>query len=704
MQRSILAKLVWLNGTGLALIAIALVSYSLVSANNTLDRVSAQITPMAEAGAQARMEVLAYRTAQPLQQVFKEGDELASALVALGANMRERVKAGSDVAREFGNLMVRDLTLQAPQVLGSYLTFEINALDGKDGGFINSEVNGSNEVGRFSPYWVRNQRGELEYTVTTEESINDTSMQGDKPTNWWYECPKQTLKPCVTDPYLFEGTLMVSVVRPLLEQGKFIGMTGSDIELSFLAQLIDASNREAFAGQGRIWLVSQDGVIAADSGGEGLGKHARDQLAERWPAIQTAISAGQTHFSLDEQADLVHTVIPFAVVDEVSTWAVVMAMPHKAVLAEALAVEQAMADQRDRTLLGQIVVGVLILGAGLLVLVLVMGKTVAPVRRVARLIKDVAEGEGDLTRQLPVLSQDEVGVLAANMNRFIAKLRELVTQIKEAAAAVNGTAEQSAAVSRNNAQQIQRQQLEIDQVATAVNEMAAAVQEIAGSANRAADSAAEASRAAVNGRNVVKASAEQTRVVAGELGAVAEVIGALESQSDKIVSILDVIRGIADQTNLLALNAAIEAARAGDAGRGFAVVADEVRTLAQRTQSSTVEIQQMVDGILNNTGAAVQAVHRGRQRMDEGVKLSTEAEQALVTITEAVAVISDLNAQIATAVEEQSAVTEDLSRNITVIGSVASELALSTAESSSNADALAAEAGQLSQLVSRFRT
>lgn len=704
MQRSILAKLVWLNGAGLVLIAIALVSYSLISANKTLDSVSEQMVPMAEVGAKARMEVIAYRTVQPLQNVFKEGDELASALVALGINMRERVRGGSDTARAFGNLLVRDLTVEAPQILGSYLTFEPDAIDGRDSSYVNDEVSGSNEQGRFAPYWVRNAQGQVEYSTSTEETISDTSMQGDKPTNWWYECPKQTLKPCVTDPYLFEGALLVSVVRPVLEQGSFIGMTGADVQLSFLAKLIDTSNRQAFGGKGRIWLVSQDGVIAGDSQGQGLGEHARGPLGERWPAIQAAIADGQTHFELDANAGLVHAVIPFPVVEGVSTWAVVMAMPQAEVLAEALVVEQVMAEQRDNTLIGQIVVGLLILGAGLLVLVAVMGKTVAPIRRVARLIKDVAEGEGDLTRQLPVLSQDEVGVLAANMNRFIAKLRELVTQIKDAAASVNGTAEQSAAISRNNAQQIQRQQLEIDQVATAVNELAAAVQEIAGSANRAADSASEASRAAVNGRNVVKASAEQTRVVAGELGAVAEVISALESQSDKIVSILDVIRGIADQTNLLALNAAIEAARAGDAGRGFAVVADEVRTLAQRTQSSTVEIQQMVDGILNNTGAAVQAVHRGRQRMDEGVALSSEAEQALVTITEAVAVISDLNAQIATAVEEQSAVTEDLSRNITVIGSVASELALSTAQSSSSADSLAGEAGQLSQLVSRFRT
>ncbi len=704
MQGSILKRLVWLNGSGFVLIAMALVGYGLVAANHTLSTVSAQMVPMVEAGAKARMEALAFRNVQPLQNLFKEGDELTSSLIALGGNMRERVKEGQDGVREFGNLMVRDLTLQAPQVLGSYLTFDINALDGQDSEFPNKDASGSNEVGRFSPYWVRNDNGELEYTVTTEASINDSSMQGDKPTNWWYECPKQSLKPCVTDPYLFDGTLMVSVVRPLLEQGKFIGMAGADIDLSFLAKLIDSSNRQAFAGKGRLWLVSQDGVIAGDSQNQGLGQHARDQLAAQWPQVQAAIATGQTHFALDKGAGLVHAVIPFAVVDGVSSWAMVMAMPEAEILAEALAVAEAMADQRDNALIGQLLVGALILGAALFTLVMVMRRTVAPIRRVATVVGEFAAGEGDLTRNLPVESNDEVGELARNMNLFVAKLRDLIIDVKDTASHVNSAADSTATVAKANAEQINRQQFEIDQVATAVNEMAAAVQEIADSANRAADSAADASRAAVDGRNIVKASAEQTRVVAGELGTVAEVIGALEAQSDKIVSILDVIRAIADQTNLLALNAAIEAARAGDAGRGFAVVADEVRTLAQRTQSSTVEIQQMIDGILKNTGAAVQAVQRGQQRMGEGVKLSQEAEQSLITITEAVALISDLNAQIATAVEEQSAVTEDLSRNITTIGAVASELALSTSDSSSSAGVLAERSRHLAVLVSRFRT
>lgn len=704
MNHSILTRLVWLNGLGFAAITLALVCYSLLSANSTLDTVSAQMDPMVETSAQAKMEALAYRSMAPLQHIFNEGDKLAGSLVALGSNMRERAKGGETTARTFGNTLVRDLTLQAPQILGAYLTFEPNALDGNDSAFSNNDAAGSNERGRFSPYWVRDEQGKLEYSASTEESINDTSMQGNKPTNWWYECPKQTLKPCVTDPYLFEGTLMVSVVRPLLENGRFIGQSGADIKLSFVTDLVTSYNRQAYGGKGRIRLLSEDGVIAADSQGQDLGQNAKGRLNGAFDQVRNAITSNTPNFTLDKEQGVVRAIIPFAVVNDVSTWAVVMEMPVEAVLADALAVEAAMMAERNRTLIGQIVVGLAILACALFAVIVVMKKTVAPIRRVARMIKDVAEGEGDLTRNLTVESRDEVGVLAHNMNLFVAKLRELICQVKDAASHVNGAADSSATIARRNADQIHRQQFEIDQVATAVNEMSAAVQEIANSANLAADSAASASRAAVDGRNVVKATADQTRVVATEMGTVAGVIGELATQSDKIVSILDVIRAIADQTNLLALNAAIEAARAGDAGRGFAVVADEVRTLAQRTQASTVEIQQMIDGIITNTDAAVQAVQRGRERMDEGVKLSGEAEQALVTITEAVAVISDLNAQIATAVEEQSAVTEDLSRNVTTIGSVATELAESTASSSADADALAERAGQLAGLVARFRT
>ena len=248
-----------------------------------------------------------------------------------------------------------------------------------------------------------------------------------------------------------------------------------------------------------------------------------------------------------------------------------------------------------------------------------------------------------------------------------------------------------------------QQQAETSQVAAAVTEMSATVQEVAKNAAQAAESARQASQATNHGQQVMDENMTSTTALAEEVDGAAKVIEQLGSDSQKISMVLDVIKDIADQTNLLALNAAIEAARAGEHGRGFSVVADEVRTLASRTQTSTEEIQGMIVSLQSGAENAVRVMEQGRGRAETNVEQATRANEALTEIATAVATISDMNVQIASAAEEQSAVTEEISGNVNKINIAAEQALEGTSKTSQSSEELAKLAAGLSSVVQRFK-
>lgn len=706
---SIRLKIVTLAGCSLIAVVISLVMMNLYQSNANNTMVSEQTHRSITATTEKLLLSKAAERAAQLQHLFSRdvmlADDIAQQLTNLSDAARRR-GTSTKVLREEANRALERAFKRNKDLLGVWSVFERDAFDDGDKSVIDQPQLGSNEVGRFSSYWSRYGGEDINSVMSESDLANNELNTAGVASNSWYNCALKSSHTCLLEPYAAtvenQTVLMTTIAVPIMKGSEIIGVAGVDIALSFLQASAERAQADLFNGAAHVVILSGNGVIAANSeDGATSGKSIGAALGTNGREILRLTQAGTASVILRDGA--IRAVYPVRPVEGAPAWGVTIDLPRDVLLADSIEMQAMLGRaQRDGTF-ATLLVAALAGLAGMALLWLTASGVTRPINRVARMLENIATGEGDLTQRLDYKSDDELGALTGNFNKFLDKLQPIVADIKTSITHARETADKSSLIAQKTSDGMQVQSREIDQVATASNEMSATAQEVASSAASAAAAARNAQASARTGMDVVTRGTDGIKALADEVEKAVGHVETLAINSEQIGMVLDVIRSIAEQTNLLALNAAIEAARAGESGRGFAVVADEVRSLAKRTQDSVEEIRHVIERIQGGTREVVATMHSSRDQARANADHIVQASLALTQITNAVGVITEMNLQIASAAEEQSAVAEEVNRNVAAIGCVTEQLAEQATESAKVSAELNALANHQMRLVEPFK-
>ncbi len=591
---------------------------------------------------------------------------------------------------------------QAGGISSIYAQFEPDGYDGQDA---NWQAGASHSVvgkGSLEIYFTRDQGGQISQqpvdaatsAAKYDTSVNEFGIRNSE----WYLCGRDTLRPCLMEPYLYEISpgnkmLMTSLTVPVLKAGKFAGITGVDMNLPIFQQLAENLGKSLYDNQAEVTLVSKMGLIV------GSNRHA-DKLGR--PLTEAGLTA-PTGQEQDTETDFILQQ-PVRIDAADTQWWLMLKVPKALALSQANTISNQLGDLLQATQQQQLIAIVVITLLALALLIWFIQTITAPLSLISRHVSHLSSNEGDLTQQMRIDTHQELIELGGHLNAFLGKLRGMVQGSKQIGQQVHQQAQGMKQTADTMRSSLDEQSLELESVVSAMHQMSTTAVSVAGYAEQAAQESETATHHISTAQQTLSRARTEIHTLVEDMHLADKAVAQVAQRSTNISRILDVIRAIAEQTNLLALNAAIEAARAGDMGRGFAVVADEVRALANKTRESTDEIGQLIGSLQTEVNSSQQLMSTGITRSASTVEGTEQAFEALNQVVTQIQQIHDHISQVATAAEQQSAVSDTINQNLMRIGDAATTLGQEANASQRLSEALEQAATTLASDLDRLRT
>ncbi|NVO15060.1 MAG: methyl-accepting chemotaxis protein [Rhodoplanes sp.] len=717
IAKSIQAKIAALAGLCLVGTAGALVGYGVLSSSWNNQFVDTTVTELLERNGRESLSALSAREARAIQREFTvalvAARTMADSFGVLAGKAGEATP--TEIRRDQLNRILLDVLNKNPQLNGTYSAWEPNAVDNRDSEFRNRKDAGSDGTGRFLPYWTRGQDGKVALQPLVEYDSRDLHPNGVMK-GGWYISLQEGAKESVLGPlpYIVQGksVYLATLSVPVMIDGKFRGLAGTDFNLDFVQKLATDLSRSVFAGKSEVVILSDKGLIAAHSGRADLIGQPMSAFNQGWKADLEHISKGEPSVETDPQTKLMRAFSPIPFGRTGMSWSVLIQVPQDVVLAEAHALSANLSARGNATTLWQIVVGLLVAMAAI-ALMWVVARTISrPIQQSVRFAEGIAAGNFDQT--LDVQQTDEVGTLAETLRKMMRDLRQMIAQraedqakaetqrkadmrnladgfeaavgeIVETVSSASGELERAAGTLTRTAETTQRLSTK---VASASENASSNVQSVASATNEMASSVHEIARQVQESSRIANEAVKQAEKTDGR-------ITELSQAASRIGDVVKLITAIAEQTNLLALNATIEAARAGEAGRGFAVVANEVKALAAQTGKATGEIGAQIAGMQQATQDSVTAIKEIGGTIGRIAEISS-------SIAAAIEEQGAATAEIARNVAQASAGTTEVATNITEVDRGATETGSASSQVLSSAQSLSSESNRLKLEVGKF--
>ncbi|MEZ8283723.1 methyl-accepting chemotaxis protein [Vibrio splendidus] len=696
-------KITLLAGCCLIITSLSLIGFSIYNATSNQQVIKSQSSESVINKTQQLLASVSQLNAQETQRYVDEAVYRAEMLAASAQFLKNNADENftpSEELRTALDEMVRRSVLNFDSIQGAYLVFQPDLLDGEDANYVDADYVGSNEKGRFAPYWKVADNGENVLANVLSEPILSDDSNSER-----FYCPLSSGQTCISTPRVVNsgGTALLtsSISVPILVDDVAIGFLGIDLRLDGLTNVVTQSDQSLFDGVGAVYVVSLDGsVIASDDSSIAVGSSFQSDNTNS-DLMTDFIFGGEVTTQWSENGEWLLAFAPVTAANQ--TWGVLFEIPRESVIADANRLDSIISTKVSEGIQTEVIAGVIFILFGLAIIAFSSLSIVKPIRQVVERLNDIASGEGDLTQRLEVKSQDEIGQLSQGFNLFLDKLQHTIKEVIQTTEQVASTTSQAKASASSTRESSESQFKEVDLVATAAEEMTQTAGLVVQNAEVAVDAACEANRSARQGQQVIELSAGEMRKLVERMSSAVPIVEELAKNNGNITEILSVIEGISEQTNLLALNAAIEAARAGEQGRGFAVVADEVRNLASRTQSSVGEIRAVIDKVHAGTQDVVEAIQEGNILANDTALHVQNAVEDLGSIFTSIEEISDMNSQIVRAAEEQQSVSGEVNQSVVNIRDLSAKIL----EQAAASEQVGSEIEQLSQqqqkLVNQFK-